>query len=106
MPQENPTDFPGFLETTDRKVSNQPSPNTVDPENVKCVKLDPELPPLTTVWIQFRSDFAPIRPVYLNYILADEALMFPFFFFFFFVFLFILSCLASHKFEQFSSRND
>lgn len=27
----------------------QPSSNTVDPENVKCVKLDPELLPLTTV---------------------------------------------------------
>lgn len=42
--------------------------------NVKCVKLDPELPPLTTVWIQFpshfASDFAPTcRPnVYIRII--------------------------------------
>lgn len=46
-------------------------------------------------WLPFESNFALIslqrvRSVYLNYILADEALMFPFFFFFLFFFSFFL----------------
>lgn len=108
MPQENPTDFPGFLETTDRKEVSNPPPT---PSILKTSSVLSSIQNYSH-WLPFESNFAltsplislqRVRSVYLNY-MADEALMFPFFKQL--LFFFILIWYYSHKFEQFSFHND